>query len=78
MKTVILYTQPDCPPCEITKQFFHDRGIRFIEKNVKKDKQAFKELTNKYRSYSTPTVVIDEKVITGFNLQEIEKVLFNN
>ncbi|MCU9612271.1 glutaredoxin family protein [Caldibacillus lycopersici] len=75
MEPIILYTQPDCPPCELTKLYFKDKGIVYIEKNVKKDKQAFQELTKKYKSYSTPTVIIGEKVITGFNLNEIENEL---
>lgn len=71
----ILYTQPDCPPCEITKLYFHEKGIEYIEKNIKTDQQAFIELTKQYHSFSTPTVVIGEKVITGFNINAIEEEL---
>lgn len=78
MEKIVLYTQPQCPPCEITKKYFHENGIEYIEKDVKKDKRALKELTKTYKSFSTPTVVIGEKVITGFNINEIEKVLANN
>lgn len=78
MKPIILYSQPDCVPCEITKQYFQDQGIEYIEKNVKQDKQAYNELVKKYKSYSTPTVVIGEKVFAGFKLNEIEKELFGH
>jgi glutaredoxin-like YruB-family protein len=76
MDQVILYTQPDCPPCEITKKYFHDKGVQFIEKNIKKDKNALNELMKQYNSYSTPTVIIGEKVFTGFKINEIDLELF--
>ena len=75
MKDIILYTQPQCPPCKITKLFLNDNNIEYMEKDIKADGNARKELTNKYGSYSTPTVVIDGKAIIGFNLDAIEKEL---
>ena len=75
MKDVTLYTQPDCPPCQIMKLFFNDNNISYKEKNIKTDKTALQELTKKYGSYSTPTVVIDGKAIIGFELEQIKKEL---
>lgn len=75
MKHVTLYTQPDCPPCQIMKLFFKENDISYQEKNIKTDKVALKELTQKYGSYSTPTVVIGDKVIIGFEINEIQKEL---
>ncbi|MGE7602221.1 glutaredoxin family protein [Peribacillus sp. NPDC097675] len=75
MKDITLYTQPECPPCKITKLFLNDNNIEYKEKDIKADGKARKELTDKYNSYSTPTVVIDGKVIIGFNLDAIEKEL---
>lgn len=70
-----MYTQPECPPCEITKAFLKEYGFSFQQKDIKKDAQAMKELTQKYQSYSTPTIVIEDHVISGFNLEELKKVL---
>ncbi len=75
MKQIVIYTQPDCPPCEVTKMFLNDKGIPFIEKNIKTDPGARNELIKKYKSFSTPTVIIGNKVITGFNPGKIEKEL---
>ena len=75
MKDITLYTQPECPPCKITKLFLNDNNIEYKEKDIKADGNARKELTDKHGSYSTPTVVIDGKVIIGFNLDAIEKEL---
>jgi len=70
-----LYTQPDCPPCEVTKKFLKEYGFIYTEKNIKVDKQARNELINKYQSYSTPTVVIEDHVIRGFDLKELKDLL---
>ncbi|WP_335870420.1 glutaredoxin family protein [Bacillus sp. 2205SS5-2] len=75
MNQIILYTQPDCPPCEIVKLFLQDRNITYIEKNIKKDANAKKELIEKYQSYSTPTVIVNQTTITGFNLDALNTAL---
>ncbi|AGK52895.1 glutaredoxin family protein [Bacillus sp. 1NLA3E] len=75
MSKIILYSQPDCPPCEVTKKFLKEYGFLYTEKNIKVDKQARNELINKYESYSTPTVVIEDHVIRGFDLKELKDLL---
>lgn len=75
MKSIILYTQPECPPCDFTKKYLKEKGIPYIEKNVRKDKQSLHELTTVYQSYTTPTIIIGEKVIRGFDLTAIEQEL---
>jgi glutaredoxin-like YruB-family protein len=75
LSEIILYSQPDCPPCEITKKFFKEYGISYIEKNIKSDNKARNDLINKYQSYSTPTVVVGSQVIRGFDVKELMKVL---
>lgn len=75
MNEIILFSQPDCPPCEITKKFLKEYGFAFTEKNIKVDHRARNELINKYQSYSTPTIVIGDVVIRGFDAKELMKVL---
>lgn len=75
MEQIILYTQPDCPPCEITKMFLKEYGFTFTIKDIKKDANAQKELTQHYKSFSTPTIVIGDTVITGFDLEKLKSVL---
>lgn len=79
MKHIIMYTQPDCPPCEYAKLFLKDKGYELELRDIQKDSKAKKELTTKYNSFSTPTFVIDEEVITGFDLEKLQKTLgFSN
>lgn len=72
---IVIYTQPDCPPCEITKKFLTEFGFTYTTKDIKKDQKARNELIKKYQSYSTPTIVIGEEVISGFNLEKLKEVL---
>jgi glutaredoxin-like YruB-family protein len=71
LSQIILYSQPDCPPCDITKKFLKEYGIPYTEKNIKTDKKARNELINKYQSYSTPTVVIDDQIVRGFDIKAL-------
>ncbi|MED3552373.1 glutaredoxin family protein [Cytobacillus praedii] len=75
MKNIIVYTQPDCPPCEITKRFLTEYGFSFEVKNIKTDQKARMELIETYQSYSTPTIIIGEKVITGFDIEKLKSEL---
>ncbi|WP_080846756.1 glutaredoxin family protein [Cytobacillus gottheilii] len=75
MTSIIFYTQPDCPPCEITKTFLKEYGFSYELKDIKADPKARKELIEVYQSYSTPTLVIGEEIITGFNLERLKEVL---
>ncbi|MGG0720355.1 glutaredoxin family protein [Robertmurraya massiliosenegalensis] len=76
MSNITIYTQPDCPPCEIAKLFLKEYGFTYELRDIKKDNKARNELINKYQSYSTPTFVInDETVITGFEIEKLKEAL---
>ncbi|KKB39179.1 glutaredoxin family protein [Bacillus thermotolerans] len=75
MKSVILYTQPDCPPCEITKLFLNDRGVPYEEKNIAVDAEAQREWKDIWHSFSTPTVVVGREAVRGFNIEALSSLL---
>lgn len=72
---VILFTQPDCPPCHIVKLFLTERGVTFEERDISRNPSAMRELTEKYKSHSTPTLVIGEEVMVGFNPERLDEIL---
>lgn len=56
------------------KEFLHQRGIEFTEKDVTADEQAFDELEAK-GFFATPVTVIDGEAVVGFNRAKLEALL---
>lgn len=75
MKKIEVYTQPDCPPCVIVKEFLKHNNVVYEEFDVKKDAAARNRLLYDYDSYSTPTVVIDREVVAGFQIEKLQQLL---
>lgn len=74
MKRVILYSQPGCPPCYAAKQFLTARNVAFEYKDVTTDHGALRELV-KLNSRTTPTIVVGEEVMIGFDPEKLEAML---
>ena len=73
-KRVVLYSQPGCPPCFAAKPFFNSREIPFEYKDVTADPKALQELIS-LNSQSTPTIVVDNEVMIGFDMDRLEQLL---
>lgn len=74
-RKIIVFTQPDSLPCEAVKLFLKDRKARFEERCVAYDDEALRELAEKYKSRATPTVVIGEEVVVGFDPERLDQLL---
>ncbi len=74
MKRVILYSQPGCPPCFAAKKFLAARNIPFEYKDVQADPSALRELV-RLNSRSTPTIVVGDEVMIGFDPARLEQML---
>jgi glutaredoxin-like YruB-family protein len=72
---VVVFTQPDCPPCMVVKMFLTEKGVVFEERDITVDADAVRELTEKYGSHSTPTLVIGDEVMIGFNPERLDEIL---
>ena len=55
-------------------EFLSQRNIDFIEKNIRTDLDAIQEMVG-MNSQSTPTTVIDDEVIIGFDKVRISELL---
>lgn len=74
MKRVILYSQPGCPPCYAAKKFLTAHNIVFEYKDVQADPVALRELV-RLNSRSTPTIVVGDEVMVGFDPVRLEALL---
>lgn len=75
MPRLTLYSQNQCPPCDIIKMFLKEHKISYIEKNINEDHVAKDELVNKYKSFSTPTIVFENQVLAGFDIERLKTLL---
>jgi glutaredoxin-like YruB-family protein len=73
---VVVFTQPDCPPCHVVMTFLAERGIVFEERDVTCDPSAVQDLLHKYGSHSTPTLLIGDEVMIGFDPDRLNQLLF--
>jgi glutaredoxin len=74
-RKIIVFTQPDSLPCEAVKMFLKHRGAKFEERNVLRDEAAARELEQKYNSRSTPTLIVGEEILVGFDPERIDELL---
>lgn len=75
MAKVKIYTTPTCTYCKQAKEFFKEEGVKFTEIDVTENKEAAKEMVEKSGQMGVPVIVIDGKVIVGFDRDEVEGAL---
>lgn len=56
------------------KEFLHQKGVAFTERDVSQDEQAFNELMEKGFA-ATPVTMIDGEAVVGFNKAKLEQLL---
>ncbi len=74
-RAVIIYTQPECPACDWARDFLASRKVEFELRDVAADPFAFDELRERYKSLSTPTIVVGEEVMIGFDPERLDAML---
>ena len=72
-----VYSTPTCPECVRLKKFLSDMGISFEEVNVFENKDAADFIVKSTGMRRVPVFQSDDKMIVGFNQNEIEKMLNN-
>ena len=72
-KDIVLLSKPGCSYCVKTKKLLDSMGKSYQEYNIKESKG--KELFNSYNGNGVPLLIIDEKVIRGFNSNAIKAAL---
>ncbi len=75
MSKVIVYSTPTCHFCHMAKDFFAENGVSFEDFNVSTDLEKRKEMVDKSGQMGVPVIVIEDKVIVGFNKPKIMELL---
>jgi glutaredoxin len=59
----------------MVKEFLSQHNVEFTQYNVAENEEARDEMIEKYDSMSTPTIIIGDQVITGFDPDQLTKML---
>lgn len=74
-QTVTFYSNPTCPYCETAREFLEDKGVSYEEIDVSRDEEAQQKMVKKTGRMAVPTMVIGDEVITGFDLEKLNRML---
>ncbi|MCX8029395.1 MAG: glutathione S-transferase N-terminal domain-containing protein [Brevinematales bacterium] len=72
---VKVYSTPSCPYCNMLKNYLRSKGISFTDYDVSRDENKAMEMVRISGQMGVPVVVINGKVIVGFNKPLIDKLL---
>ena len=75
MANVKVYSTPTCPYCKMAKQFLTENNIEFENIDVAANQAATQEMIAKSGQMGVPVLIIDGKVIVGFDKGKIKKLL---
>jgi len=69
-----IYTLTNCPYCVDAKEYFKSKGLRFEEIDASKPEKAV-ELIKISGQTGVPVIIINKKVILGFDKNKINEAL---
>ena len=75
MKMVEIYSTPTCHFCNEAKSYFAENKVAYSAHDVASDAQKRQEMIKLTGQLGVPVIVIDKKVIIGFDQAEIAKEL---
>jgi glutaredoxin 3 len=70
-----IYSTPTCPYCIQAKKYFESKKIPFTNFDVASDQEKAKEMIDISGQMGVPVIKIDDKIIIGFDEEEIGKLI---
>ena len=74
-KKVVVYSTPTCPYCRRAKEYLSRKGISYTDINVAADRAKAKEMIEKSGQMGVPVILVDDKVVVGFNQMHLDELL---
>ncbi len=71
---IIIFTGSSCPWCNKVKQYLAEKGFRFREVNVERDREGAREMQRRH-IMGVPVVLIGNHPVVGFDKAKINKLL---
>ena len=72
---VIVFSTPTCSYCNIAKQYFRQKKVRFRDVDVSRDPVAARDLVRRSGQMGVPVIDIGGKIIVGFDRPKIDQLL---
>lgn len=73
--SVLIYSTPTCPWCQLTKKWLEEKGVDYKDFNVAEDEVKAQEMIKKSGQMGVPVLDINGTIIIGFNPEKIEEAL---
>ena len=70
-----LYSRAMCSWCMDAKGYLAERGYKFTEIDVGKDREAYKKMTELSDQTYVPTLSAGDEVLANFDANQLEKFL---
>lgn len=75
MAKVTVYSTPTCPYCKMAKEYMTEMKIEFSDIDVSSDQDAAAKMVELSGQMGVPVITVDEKVIIGFDKDELKTAL---
>ena len=72
---VEIYSTPTCHFCHLAKDWFTEKGIKYVDFDVSTDIEKRKEVMEMTGQMGVPVIKIGNDVIIGFNQGKLEELL---
>jgi glutaredoxin-like YruB-family protein len=72
---VVLYTTSWCGWCRKTIAHLDQNGVRYENRDIERDRQAYADLKRKTGSTGVPVIEIDGELVIGFDRNRIDELL---
>ena len=77
MADIRIFSQPSCPACNEAKEYLKGKGIPYTDYNILEDDKALNEMLNVHKVRVTPLIIIGDRKLIGFDVEELEKAISN-
>jgi len=72
---VEIYTTPMCAYCKMAKDYFKKNSVSYSEFDVSKDVAKQQEMIAKTHQFGVPVIIINGKIVLGFDRAKINQLL---
>lgn len=73
--SVTIYTIQNNLYCKMAKRYFEEKKIKYQEYDISKDIERAKEMEKKSNFEGVPVILVDKKMILGFDKKRLDKIL---